>query len=85
MAELGAAGEWQQVIDLESQRSAVLNSAFDLAAKADATTAQQIHAILAVDKQVRRLGAVAREQAAAERGQMQRGRKGKQAYRSAAV
>jgi len=85
MAELGANGEWQQVIDLESQRSAVLNSAFDVAAKADEATARQIHAILAVDKQLLNLGVVARDEAAAELGQMQRGRKVKQAYRSAGV
>ena len=83
MAELGAAGEWQQVIELEPQRSAVLHSAFDVDAKADETTAQQVSAILAVDRRLMNLGVVARDQAAVELGQMQRGRKVKQAYRSA--
>lgn len=85
MAELGAAGEWQQVIDLEPRRSALLHSALDVPAKADEATARQITAILAVDKQLMSLGVAARDETAVELGQMQRGRKVNQAYRNAGV
>lgn len=83
MTELGAAGEWQQVIALETQRSALLEQAFADAARADERTARQIHAILDSDKRLMNLGVVARDEAAAEIAQMQRGRKVQQAYRDA--
>jgi hypothetical protein len=82
MGELGAEGQWQQVIELESTRSALLEQAFARRAPADEVTARQIHAILAADKQLMSLGVEARDEAAAELAQMQRGRKCQQAYRS---
>lgn len=85
MAESGAAGDWQQVIELETRRSALLSDAFDAAAPADEFTVRQIGAILAADKRLMGLGVTARDEAAAELAQMQRGRKVKQAYRDAGV
>lgn len=82
MAQLGASGEWQQVIDLEAQRRVLLENAFRVAAQVDTATTQQIQAILAVDKQLLGLGIVARDETAAELCQLQRGRKVKQAYDS---
>jgi hypothetical protein len=82
MGEFGAEGQWQQVIELETARSALLEQAFAQRAPADEPTARQIHAILEADKQLLSLGVVARDEAATELAHMQRGRKGQQAYRS---
>lgn len=85
MATLAAAGEWRQVIELESQRSVLLNDAFSEARPADEVTARQIRAILASDKQLMGMGVTARDEAAAELAQLQRGRKVNNAYRNASL
>ena len=82
MGDLGADGDWRQVIELESQRSALLQQAFAEPAPADESTARQIHAILEADKRLMNLGVIARDEAAAELASLQRGRKGQQAYLS---
>lgn len=85
MAACGEAGDWQQVIELEAQRSHVLAQAFEVAEAVDVATSAQISEILAVDKQLLQLGVVAQGEAAAELAQMQRGRKVTQAYGNASV
>lgn len=83
MTAAAEAGEWQQVITLETERSGLLNQAFAAASPANEQTARQIHAILDCDKRLMSLGVTARDEAAVEISQMQRGQKVKQAYRSA--
>jgi hypothetical protein len=82
MGECGAEGRWQQVIELESARSDLLQQAFARRLPADEPTARQIHALLEADKYLMSLGVEARDAAAAELAQVQRGRKGQQAYRN---
>jgi hypothetical protein len=83
MNECGTAGDWAQVIELESRRSALLEQAFAESVPADESTARQIHAILSADKHLMSLGVEARNEAAAELASLQRGRKVQQAYHSA--
>lgn len=83
MGDCGVEGDWQQVIVLESRRSALLEQAFAEPAPADEPTARQIHAILEADRYLMNLGVEARDGAAAELARMQRGRRGQQAYRNA--
>ena len=83
MTERGGQGEWSQVIELEARRSALLTQAFADAVPADEAALRQIHAILEADKQLMSLSVEARDEAADELANMQRGRKVKQAYRNA--
>jgi len=80
MAELGAGGDWQQVIALEGQRRTLLDQAFSETLPADEITAGQIHAILEADKRLMHVGVEARDEAATELTRIQRGRKVKRAY-----
>lgn len=83
MTTAGEAGEWEQVVALEAERSPLLTAAFDRTEAVAPVEAGQIQAILACDKQLMGLTLTARDGAAAELGQLQRGRKGTQAYQSA--
>lgn len=82
MASLGAEGDWAQVVELEKQRSGLLERAFAGEVSVDELMASQIRAILDLDRELMSLGVAARGEVAAELGLMQRGRKGSQAYRS---
>lgn len=83
MADQGAEGAWEAVVELERRRSAVLEKAFAGSTPLDDATAQKIRAILEIDKRLMSVGVVARDEAATEIAQLQRGRKGQQAYRNA--
>jgi hypothetical protein len=83
MVDQGSAGDWEQVLELERRRSGLLEQAFTEALPADEPTASRIRAILETDKRLMSLGVEARDEAASELAQLQRGRKGQQAYRSA--
>lgn len=83
MGDLGAQGDWAEVVALESQRSDMLQQAFAVPGRADQLTAGKIQAILEADKRLMQLGLQARDEAAAELAQMQRGRKVQRAYRDA--
>jgi hypothetical protein len=83
MADLGAEGAWAEVVALESQRSELLQQAFEVPGSPDEAMTGKIQAILAADKRLMHFGATARDQVAAELAQMQRGRKVQQAYRDA--
>ncbi len=83
MLEAGSTGDWQTVIALEVDRSGQLDAAFAGAQAADPAFAERIRAILDVDKRLMGLSVTARDQAAAELTQLQRGNKVKQAYQNA--
>lgn len=82
MTTLGDAGEWVAVMEIEPRRRALLEQAFSSQSPADEQTIGCINEILALDKELMRLGEMVRGQLAGELGQMQKGRKGAQAYRS---
>lgn len=80
MAALGDAGDWDAVVDIEPRRRILLEQAFADKVPADEQTVGRINEILSLDKELMRLGELARGQIAGELGQMQKGRKGTRAY-----
>jgi hypothetical protein len=85
MTVSGSRGEWAEVIELEARRSAILAQAFAEAVPADEATARQINTILEADKRLMNLSVEARDEAAVELANMQRGRKVQRAYSNAGI
>lgn len=84
MGSLGEEGDWEQVIELEPQRRAVLEQAFATRAPVDESLAQRVHQILELDRRLMDLSLQARDRAAGELGQLNRSRKARNAYAASA-
>lgn len=83
MAELGDAGDWEAVIELEPARRSLLEQAFATHAPVDELVADKVRAILALDKRLMAQSIEARDRIAAELGRANLGRKAANAYRAA--
>jgi hypothetical protein len=84
MAELGDAGDWDAVIEIEPQRRSLLEQAFATHSPVDELVAERVRAILDLDKQLMRQSVVARDRIADELGRASKGRKATNAYQTAA-
>jgi len=82
MAQLGDAGDWNEVIALEPQRRSLLEQAFATHAPADEIVAERVRAILALDKQLMAQSIEARDRIAGELSLAAKGRKATNAYQS---
>ena len=83
MAELGDAGDWDAVIELEPQRRQLLEQAFATHAPVDELIADRVRAILDLDRQLMSQSIAARDQVVAEISRASRGRKATSAYQQA--
>lgn len=81
MADLGEAGDWEKVVELENIRGQLLKRVFASATtSADATMTARIKKILELDKKLISQGTDARAAIAKELSQTQVGRKATSAY-----
>lgn len=84
MRDLGEAGEWDKVLDLEPQRRGLLEQVFATRQPVDEDLASRVREILDLDKGLMRRSLQVRDQVASELGQFQRSRKASGAYRASA-
>lgn len=82
MTELGAAGQWDEVAEVEAQRQACLTQAFDKRLLLNERLERQIREIHDMDQELLVLSKRARDALGAELTDLQRGRKVRKAYRS---
>lgn len=83
MSELAESGDWDAVIELESQRRQLLEQTFATKAPIDEALAKGIRRILELDKALVGKSLEIRDEVAAELSQFNRERKAVGAYRSA--
>lgn len=83
MAALGAAGDWEAVIDLEPQRRELLEQAFATHAPVDSVIAERVQGILELDRNLMMQSIEARDWVAGEISRASRGRKATNAYQAA--
>jgi hypothetical protein len=83
MADLGEAGEWEAVIELEPQRRSLLEQAFATHAPVDELIADRVKAILDLDRRLMSQSVAARDRVAAEITRAAKGRKATTAYQQA--
>ena len=83
MAELGDAGDWDAVVEIEPQRRDLLEKAFATHSPVDELVAERVKAILELDKQLMQQSMAARDRIAAELGHANKGRKATNAYQAA--
>lgn len=84
MRDLGEAGEWEKVIELEPQRRELLERVFATRQPVDESLAARVREILELDKGLMECSLRVRDQVASELGQFQRSRKVSGAYRASA-
>jgi len=84
MVELGDAGDWDEVVELEPQRRAILEQAFATRAPVDEILANRVRQILQLDKGLMEKSLQIRDEVAVELGHASKGRKVVNAYGSSA-
>ena len=84
MVELGDAGEWDEVVELEPQRRVILEQAFATRAPIDEVLASRVRQILQLDKGLMEKSMKIRDEVAQELGHASKGRQAVNAYGNSA-